>query len=157
MSGRSWVLNQYHLPSLCFNDQLRQALIYCMCSMGRGHGRLGNGWGGDKCFTSFILLHNKLPQIQWLKTPFIYNLHLPWVRSPDMAYLGSVLRNSQGWNEVTDGVVFLSGARVFLWAFEVVGRVQILGIVGLKSPFSCWLTIAGDTLSSSVPLPYLAM
>lgn len=148
MSGRSWVLSQYHLPSLCFNDQLRRALIYCVFSIGRGHGRLGNGWGGDECFTSFILLHNKLPQIQWPKTPFIYNLHLPWVRSPDMAYLDSVLRNSWGWNEVAVWVAFLPGARVFLWAFEIVDRVQFLGVVGLRSSFSCWLTVAGDTVRS---------
>lgn len=60
------------------------------------------GWLREQLWIRFVLLHNKLPQIQQLKTTHIYHLTVLQARSPGMAQLGSLLsvpHSRCGWTE----------------------------------------------------------
>lgn len=92
---------------------------------------------------NFQLLCNKLPQTSWPKTTHIYYLTVPvgqtwvwhnWVLCSAFHRLKSRCQQSS----------------ILIWSSgfcskhtEMVSRIQLLILVGLRSPLACWLS-AGD-------------
>lgn len=93
---------------------------------------------------SFPLLCNKLPQMYWLTVTASHQLTILQVKSP--AWLGALLTGSAGWTHAVGRAEFssgCSGGKSTSKLIHIVDKLQFLVTVGLRSPFSCWLSF-GD-------------
>ena len=82
-------------------------------------------------------------KLSGLKQQQIYYLMVSMHQKSGQSLAESSVRVSLGWNQGVHKAAISSKAWSSLPSSLVVGRIQFLVIVRLKSPFSCWL-LAGD-------------
>lgn len=88
--------------------------------------------------TVFLLLYNKLPQSQRLKTSQSSNSF----RGQESGIVGPLLRASQGQSSQAAHLE----CRALFHVPQAVGRIQLPTVVGLRSLFACWLLTRGCSL-----------
>lgn len=98
----------------------------------------------QRTFVSFPLLYNKWTQITWLKiTPIYYFIVSVGQKSvlglAEFSAQGIIRLESRCWPGCVCSLLELS----VLFQACVVGRIQLLAVVDLRSPFSYWL-LAGS-------------
>lgn len=109
-----------------------------------------NEWMNDFNFLCicFLLLCDNLPQVQWLKTTqMLLTSQFLWVWSPAPAELGPLLRELPTCHQVSGRTVVSSESWLWkepLWAPSG-GQKASTVVVGLRSPFSLWLSSGGHS------------